>query len=85
MVSAVAVLAAAAVVAIRLWRLGARALHHDESLDAWWSWRLATGQGYEYDPAYHGPLRIIVTAGAYMVFGTSDTVARLLPRSADSR
>lgn len=72
-------IAAACVALLRLADLGGRAMHHDESLDAWFSWRLATGQGYEYDPVYHGPLRIIVTAGFFRLFGAGDTVARLLP------
>lgn len=76
---AVAVLVTVGVLVLRFVDLGDRSMHHDESLDAWWSWRLSTGQGYEYDPVYHGPLRIIVTAGFFRVFGTSDTVARLLP------
>lgn len=75
----IGVVALIGVLALRLVDLGERAMHHDESLDAWWAWRLATGQGYEYDPVYHGPLRIIVTAGFYLLLGTSDTVARLLP------
>ncbi|MEP2371829.1 flippase activity-associated protein Agl23 [Ilumatobacter sp.] len=66
-------------VLLRLVALGARVMHHDESLDAWWAWMYSTGRGYEYDPVYHGPLRIIVTGGLFELFGASDTVARLLP------
>ncbi|MEM7094031.1 MAG: flippase activity-associated protein Agl23 [Actinomycetota bacterium] len=63
--------------ALRLWELGARAMHHDESLDAWWSWLFRNG-GYErYDPVYHGPLRFYITAGFYEVFGESEATARL--------
>src|SRR2546427_8380487 len=47
---------------MRFWDLGARALHHDESLHATYSWYLwekltgvAPGQGYHYDPMMHGP------------------------------
>ena len=72
------VVALAAVAWLRLAGLGDRPMHHDESLDAWFSWRLATGQGYEYDPVYHGPLRIILTAGIFKVFGAGDLTARLL-------
>jgi len=63
--------------ALRLWELGARPFHHDESLDAWWSWRFRTGIVDPYDPVYHGPLRFFVTAGLYEVFGETDAVARL--------
>jgi len=71
------VLLVAAALALRLWELGARPLHHDESLDAWWSWRFRNGQYTEYDPVYHGPLRFYITAGLYEVFGETDAVARL--------
>ncbi|MET0909499.1 MAG: flippase activity-associated protein Agl23, partial [Ilumatobacteraceae bacterium] len=64
---------------VRLVALGDRVMHHDESLDAWWAWLLSTGQDYRYDPVYHGPLRIIITAGLFDVFGDTDTVARILP------
>ncbi len=62
---------------LRLWELGERPLHHDESLDAWWSWRFRNGQYDGYDPVYHGPLRFYITAGFYEIFGESDAVARL--------
>lgn len=75
----IVVAAGLGVLMLRFLDLGDRAMHHDESLDAWWAWRLETGQGYQYDPVYHGPLRIIVTAGLFRVLGTTDTVARLLP------
>jgi len=75
---AAGVLAVVAIAWLRLAGLGDRPMHHDESLDAWFSWRLATGQGYEYDPVYHGPLRIILTAGIFKVFGAGDLTARLL-------
>ncbi|MFM8594002.1 MAG: hypothetical protein ACKOCK_06400, partial [Chloroflexota bacterium] len=34
-------------VGTRFWDLGSRALHHDESLHAYFSWRFAQGNGYE--------------------------------------
>ncbi len=63
--------------ALRLWELGERAMHHDESLDAWWSWRFRVGTYDGYDPVYHGPLRFYVTAGLYELFGESEATARL--------
>lgn len=66
---------------LRLWNLGVRPLHHDESLDAWFSWRRSTGQSYTYDPAYHGPLRIILTGALFSIAGASDTTARVLAAS----
>ncbi len=63
---------------LRLVHLGDRPMHHDESLDAWWSWRLLEGEPYSYDPVYHGPLRFYVTAGFFRVLGESEATARLL-------
>ena len=41
--------------ALHLWGLGERTLHHDESIHAKLSWDLATSGAYRYDPTYHGP------------------------------
>src|SRR5262245_14697358 len=35
---------------LRFWDLGAKAYHHDESLHAFYAWRLFDGQGYVHDP-----------------------------------
>ena len=63
--------------ALRLFVLGDRAMHHDESLDAWWSWNYLNGTFTGYDPVYHGPLRFYITAGFYGLFGTTEFAARL--------
>lgn len=75
--STIVVLLVALALALRLWELGDRPLHHDESLDAWWSWRFRIGAYTGYDPVYHGPLRFYITAGFYEIFGETDAVARL--------
>jgi uncharacterized protein (TIGR03663 family) len=73
----------------RLWDLGPRALHHDESIHAYYSnWFLKSGnytttdmlrfQG-GYDPTYHGPFLYVMTALGYLLFGTTDAISRLLP------
>ena len=64
--------------AVRLVRLGDRPMHHDESLDAWFSWRISRGEPYEYDPAYHGPLRFYLTGGLFRLAGDTEVTARLL-------
>jgi uncharacterized protein (TIGR03663 family) len=76
-------------VAGHLWGLGRMALHHDESIHAWSSWRLYTGAGgfncwggataptYCYDPVYHGPSLYYLTSLAYFLFGDGDAQARL--------
>ena len=62
----------------RLWDLGHRAMHHDESLHALYSYLLATGQGYRHDPMMHGPLQMEMTAGIFVLFGDNEFTARLL-------
>ncbi len=63
---------------LRLWDLGSRAMHHDESLHAFFSWQFYTGeQLYRYNPTFHGPLLYHLTALSYFLFGASDAIARL--------
>jgi len=69
---------------LRLTDLANRPLHHDESIHAWLSWRLATGHGYQYDPAFHGPLQIYVMALLFRVLHAGDAIARLGPALAGS-
>ncbi|HJZ47757.1 MAG TPA: flippase activity-associated protein Agl23 [Roseiflexaceae bacterium] len=60
-----------------LWGLGDRALHHDETLHAAYSWRLYMGQGFEHDPLLHGPFLYHIVALMYFLFGDNDFTARL--------
>jgi predicted membrane-bound mannosyltransferase len=62
-----------------LWALGERALHHDETLHAAYSWYLFVGRGYIHDPLLHGPLLYYLGALGYFLFGDNDFTARLLP------
>ncbi len=62
--------------ALRTWDLGARALHHDESIHAQWSWRLAHGD-YRHDPVFHGPFYYHVQGLVFFLFGASDYTSRL--------
>ena len=65
---------------LRLWDLGSRALHHDESLHARFAYDLFAGNGFEHTPVLHGPLQFFGTAFAYLVSGgASDVSARILP------
>ena len=64
---------------LRLYDLGDRPFHHDESQDAYFSWILWTKGDYAYNPLLHGPLRFYLTAGMYALFGDSDFTARLAP------
>jgi len=63
----------------RFWHLGSRALHHDESLHAVYSWYLYVGRGYIHDPLMHGPFLFHITALMYWLFGDSNFTARLAP------
>jgi uncharacterized protein (TIGR03663 family) len=73
------VLLVAVALALRLYDLGDRPFHHDESQDAYFSWLFRTTGDYAYNPLLHGPLRFYLTAAAYVLFGDSDTTARLAP------
>src|SRR3990172_13322427 len=64
---------------LRFWDLGSRALHHDESLHATYSWYLAVGRGYRHDPMMHGPLQFHLTALVYFLLGASDYMSRIMP------
>ena len=64
--------------AMRLWDLGSRALHHDESLHAFYSWGLSMGEGYKHIPMMHGPFQFEANAAVFFAFGDSDYTARLL-------
>jgi uncharacterized protein (TIGR03663 family) len=63
---------------LRFVQLGARPMHHDESLDAWFSWHIAHGGDYAYDPVYHGPLRFYLVAAAFRLLGEGEATARVL-------
>ncbi len=73
---------------LRIAALGARPFHHDESIHAWASNRLAYEGEYVYDPVYHGPVQYYLVAAALrieglftdpkaMVAGEGDAAARL--------
>lgn len=61
---------------LHFWDLGSRALHHDESLHATYSYYLYKGSGYRHDPLMHGPVLFHLTALMYFLFGVSDATAR---------
>src|SRR4029079_8170168 len=71
----------------RLWDLAPRAMHHDESIHAYFSnWFLKTGDftsdaahGGGYDPVYHGPFLYAITGLSFFLFGTNEFTARLAP------
>jgi len=68
--------------ALRFWDLGARALHHDESLHAQYAYYLFNGGGYEHMPMMHGPFQFFGRAFFYVLFGVGDYSARMLDATA---
>ena len=62
---------------LRVWDLGPRMLHHDESLHATYSYYFYTGRGYRHDPMMHGPWQFTAMAFSYFLFGASEVTARL--------
>ncbi|MFC2023384.1 flippase activity-associated protein Agl23, partial [Chloroflexota bacterium] len=63
----------------RFWDLGARAMSHDESLHALYSYYLYNGTGYTHTPMMHGPFLFHANALVYFLFGDSDYSARIVP------
>lgn len=62
---------------MHLWGLGDRALHHDETHHANYSWRLFVGKGYIHDPLLHGPFLYHMGALIFFLFGDTNDTARL--------
>src|SRR2546428_4101305 len=66
--------------AFRLWDLGSRAMHHDESLHSYYAYQILQGHGYEHSPVLHGPFQFFGMALTFFLTGgASDTSARILP------
>src|SRR5262249_23025609 len=63
----------------RLMDLGTRALHHDESIHAYYSNLYFRGGGYTYDPVYHGPFLYHIVALGFFLFGSTDATTRIMP------
>ncbi len=59
--------------------LDSRAIHHDESLHAYYSWAYANGNGFTHNPLMHGPLLFHLNALLFFIFGDSDYILRIVP------
>jgi uncharacterized protein (TIGR03663 family) len=65
---------------LRLVALGQMPMHYDESIHAFYAWRLALDNGgYAYQPWFHGPVQIYLMALAFAGVGATETAARLAP------
>ncbi|MFL2756089.1 MAG: flippase activity-associated protein Agl23 [Dehalococcoidia bacterium] len=63
---------------LRTVELSNRAMHHDESMHAYYSWQLHEGFGLVHNPMLHGPLQMELTAIIFTLVGDSDFTARIL-------
>jgi len=57
---------------LRLFDVSSRAMHHDESLHVFYSWKLFEGLGYSHNPMMHGPLQMELTSIFFSIMGDSD-------------
>jgi uncharacterized protein (TIGR03663 family) len=64
---------------LRFTDLGLKPLHHDESMHAFYGYKLFKGEGYSYNPMMHGPFHYHANALIYFLFGVSDYTARAAP------
>ena len=64
---------------LRFVDVGARAMSHDESLHALYSYYLYDTGKYEHNPMMHGPFLFHANALMYFLFGDSDATARTVP------
>lgn len=64
---------------LRFVDVGTRAMSHDESLHALYSYYLYDNGNYEHNPMMHGPLLFHMNAISYFLFGDNDTTARIPP------
>lgn len=63
--------------AMRLYDLGGRAVHHDESLHGYFAYQLFNGAGYHHNPLMHGMFLFHSTATSFFLVGDSDFSLRL--------
>ncbi|HRU40290.1 MAG TPA: TIGR03663 family protein, partial [Candidatus Goldiibacteriota bacterium] len=68
-----------ACIILRFADLGTKPLHHDESMHAFYGYKLFKGEGYSYNPMMHGPFHYHANALIYFLFGTSDYTSRVAP------
>jgi uncharacterized protein (TIGR03663 family) len=64
---------------LRVVGLGDKPMHHDEAQHAWFAWRILEGEGYAYDPVYHGPVQFFLTTAAHVLLGAGEASARAAP------
>jgi uncharacterized protein (TIGR03663 family) len=60
------------------YQLGSKALHHDESLHAYYAWQILREWRYDYLPMMHGPLQLYLGGILAKIFGDTEAIYRLL-------
>ena len=77
-------------ITLRFWNLGARAMHHDESLHSYFGFGFSKGlddfftfgtlnnDGYKHVPFMHGPFQFIGNGFVMWIFGDGDYQGRIL-------
>ena len=66
-------------VVTRFYDVGARAMSHDESLHAVYSFELYRTGNYVHNPMMHGPFLFHANALIYALFGVTDATTRVIP------
>jgi uncharacterized protein (TIGR03663 family) len=64
---------------LRVVDLSDKPMHHDEAQHAWFAWRILEGEGYAYNPVYHGPVQFFLTTVAHFLLGAGEVSARAAP------
>ena len=62
---------------LRVWGLGDRAVHHDESLHGFFAWDLYQGRQYFHNPLTHGMFLFHIISASFFLFGDSEFTMRL--------
>tara|TARA_Y100001970_G_scaffold42421_1_gene52881 strand:+ start:18291 stop:20552 length:2262 start_codon:yes stop_codon:yes gene_type:complete len=57
---------------LRLYSLGDRAVHHDESLHGYFAYQMYIGSGYEHNPLMHGIFLFQLVSLSFFFFGDSE-------------
>tara|TARA_A100001037_G_scaffold287446_1_gene296911 strand:+ start:66 stop:2426 length:2361 start_codon:yes stop_codon:yes gene_type:complete len=63
--------------AMRLYDLGGRAVHHDESLHGYFAYQMFIGGGYDHNPLMHGMFLFHSIATSFFLFGDNEFSMRL--------
>jgi uncharacterized protein (TIGR03663 family) len=62
---------------LRVWGLGDRGVHHDESLHGFFAWDLYQGRQYFHNPLTHGMFLFHIISASFFLFGDNEFTMRL--------